>query len=622
MPASSQSLPAVIQRLWRGLSEWWRPLLTAALLCAAVLIYGPSDSVDRRLSDRMLIAQHRAADPALLLVRIEPSDVRRFEGPTLSRPGLTRLLNRLADAGAERVLIDMYLPEPLFADSDAQLEAALARFGPRHVALVSSTGPDQVPYARFARHSTVVDARLTPDDDGWHRRIGRSTGQRGFNPAIWLATGRRDPATADIDLRIDQAGFDRRTVAQVVDGKDRLDGRLVLISPSPLVAPTRAALPMMRQGDRSAVFALATQSVREGYGAQRQTGQLASLALLLLTIGLGFGCAMAARSGKAFILLAGATGAVLIAACVALGRSFAMEIYPARLIACFVVMANVTLVQRLRIVPMMSSFLRGDITPEEVWAWRGWEASGHPALLLGADGRIKRSNQAAAALAMRHGEALAPLCSPRLGERRQFVRLSDEQGAERHYQLDWPFAHIPIAVLRDNTEAELAQRALERQLLTDELTGKANRRGFDYALDRAGHGGGGYGVFFLDMNGFKTVNDTHGHDAGDELLVVTAQRLAGLIGPQDTVARLGGDEFAVVIADLTSDARAAELARRMADAIAQPVWLGSAGCEVLVGAAVGWAVARDASDDAGELLRRADKAMYRDKLRSKLKTAA
>ena len=231
---------------------------------------------------------------------------------------------------------------------------------------------------------------------------------------------------------------------------------------------------------------------------------------------------------------------------------------PARLIACFVVMANVTLVQRLRIVPMMSSFLRGDITPEEVWAWRGWEASGHPALLLGADGRIKRSNQAAAALAMRHGEALAPLCSPRLGERRQFVRLSDEQGAERHYQLDWPFAHIPIAVLRDNTEAELAQRALERQLLTDELTGKANRRGFDYALDRAGHGGGGYGVFFLDMNGFKTVNDTHGHDAGDELLVVTAQRLAGLIGPQDTVARLGGDEFAVVIADLTSDARAAE----------------------------------------------------------------
>ena len=137
----------------------------------------------------------------------------------------------------------------------------------------------------------------------------------------------------------------------------------------------------------------------------------ASLALLLLTIGLGFGCAMAARSGKAFILLAGATGAVLIAACVALGRSFAMEIYPARLIACFVVMANVTLVQRLRIVPMMSSFLRGDITPEEVWAWRGWEASGHPALLLGADEYLEVAHLVSArgvALRLRHSSQTQP----------------------------------------------------------------------------------------------------------------------------------------------------------------------------------------------------------------------
>ena len=608
--------------VWQVLAEWWRPMFTAVLLCVAVLVFGPSDGLDRRLSDRLLIGQRRAPDPALLAVQIDPSDVRRFGGPTLSREGMAQLLNRLADAGADRVLIDVFLAEPLFEDSDARLEAAMARFGPQRLALVSATGPDETPYARFARHATVVDARLTPDSDGWHRRIGREGGRRGANPATWLATGLSDPATVDIDLRIDQSRLDRRSVGQTVDAHDRLDGRIVLISPSPLIAPTRAALPMMRHGDRGTVIALAAQSARESYGAKRQVGMQISLALLLLSVMLGFAVALAARSGKSFVLLAAATGIVLLSACIGLGRAYAMEVYPARLIGCFVVMANVTLVQRLRIVPMMSSFLRGDISPEEVWAWRGWEASGHAALLIGPDGRIKRSNPAAAALVERHGEALAPLCSPRLGERAENVTLTGEQGDERHYHADWPFAHIPIVVLRDNTEAELAQRALEQQLLTDELTGKANRRGFDYALDRVSQGAARYGLFFIDMNGFKAVNDTHGHDAGDELLVVTAGRLAGLLGPGDVVARLGGDEFALVLPGLADDTRAAELARRMADAIARPAWLGSAGASVEVGAAVGWAVAREPGEDPAELLRRADKAMYRDKLRSKLKAAA
>ncbi len=608
--------------MWRVLVEWWRPVGTAMILCLALLVLGPSDSLDRRMSDRVLIAQRQAVDPALLIVSIQPSDVRRFGGPTLSRDGMTALLNRLADAGVERVLIDLFMADALFADSDARLEAAMARFGPQRLALVSGASPDERPYARFARHATVVDARLTPDDDGWHRRLGRDQGPRGTNPATWLATGTADRARVDFDLRIDQQHYVRRSVGEVVDAAGRLEGRLVVISPSVTLAPSRAALPMMLRGDRATVLALAAQSAREGYGERRLGGMQASVALLLLGIALGFGCAMAARSGKAFVMLAAATCVILLSASVALGRIYAMEIYPARLIGCFVVMANVTLVQRLRIVPMMSSFLRGDITPEEVWAWRGWEASDHPALLLGADGRIKRSNQAAAGLVARYGEGLVPLCSPRLGERAAFASLADADGTDRYYQLDWPFAHIQIAVLRDNTESELAQRALEAQLLTDELTGKSNRRGFDYALDRSSQGDERYGVFFIDMNGFKGVNDTHGHDAGDELLVITAERLAALLGPQDVVARLGGDEFAILAPGLADDARAGELARRMAGEIARPVWLGCANASVEVGAAVGWAVCREPGEDPAQLLRRADKAMYREKLRSKLKAAA
>lgn len=606
---------------WARLAaEWRRPLATAILLCFAILVLGPSDAIDRRLSDRLLRIQRLPADPAVLVVRVEPADVRRFEGPVLSRRGLAAALNRLADAGAQRVLVDLFQAEAMFEERDAALEAAIARFGPQRIALVTATGPDDKPYQRFARHAALVDARLTPDDDGWHRRIGRTDGPRGANPALWLATGQARSAVVDIDLRIDQTRFEARSVSALVDSKDRLDGRLVVISPGARVAPTRAAMPMMRQGDRALVLAMGVQSVRQNYAARVEAGHVVNLGLLLLGVLLGFACALAARSGRNLLLMSAASLVVLLAASIMVGRVWAIEVYPARLLACFTVMANVTLVQRLRIVPMMSSFLRGDISPEEVWAWRSWESAAQAALLIGPDGRIKRSNQGAAELVAAHGDRLAGFCIPRLGERASDLVLSDDAGTERHFALDWPFLHIQIVVLRDLGESEALARTLQSQLVTDELTGKANRRGFDHALNRAV--GGPMAVFFLDMNGFKAVNDTYGHNAGDELLVITAQRLAEQLRPGDTVARLGGDEFAVVIARALDSQTAERLGRRMVEAISQPVLLGSVGREVRVGVAVGFALSVSDAEDPSTLLHRADKAMYRDKLLSKLNLKA
>ena len=611
---------AISEHQWYQLvAEWRRPLLTAMLLCLAILAFGPSDSIDRRISDRLLRSQRLPADPAVLVIRVEPSDVRRFEGPVLSRNGLSQVLNRLADAGADRVLVDMFQAEAGTEENDARLEAALARFGPDKVALVTALNPYDKPYARFQKHAALVDARLTPDDDGWHRRIGRETGLRGANPAYWLATGKLSSRTVDIDLRINQNRFDVRTAAQVVDGKDSLKGRLVMITSSPRVAPTRAAMPMMREGDRSMVLAMAVQSVRENYAARVEAGKVANAGLLLFSILFGFAAAFAARTGRHFLLLASLSLVVLCSASIIVGRAWAVEVFPARLLSCFFVMANVTLVQRLKIVPMMGSFLRGDLSPEEVWAWRSWETADQPALLIGPDGRIKRSNQGAAELVGAHGQSLAAHCVPRLGERAFELTLRDADGIDQHYKLEWPYAHILIAVLRNDTEAESLARLLQSQLMTDELTGKANRRGFDHALNRAS--GSPMAVFFLDMNGFKAVNDTHGHTAGDELLVVAASRLAEQLRPGDTVARLGGDEFAVVIARELAEETAQQLAERMAEAISQPVELGSVAQTVKVGAAVGYALSQSAEEDPASLLHRADKAMYRDKLRSKLKAA-
>ena len=601
----------------RALSEWWRPLGVAVVMCLAVLVLGPSSAMDRELSDRLLRREAAAADPALLIVEIDAADARHFGGNPITRPGLTELLDSLAALGAERVLLDIYLGEPLFPDADARLAAAMARLGPARLGLVSAATPDERPYDLFARHGTLIDARLTPDQDGFNRRIGRPGEASGANPSAWLATGRSDPAPVLLDLRVATRGFERVSARAAIADRSSLAGRKVVISASSSIAPSRAFLPLSRSADRAAVIALGAQSDASGYPALHRRGEAANTVLLVLGLALGFFVAFIARSGRMLALSAGFGAVLLVSASTLVALHWGAEVYPLRLLGCFAVMVNVTLAQRLRIVPMMGSFLRGDITPEEVWAWRSYEQSAHPALLIGADGRIKRSNPAATPLIERHGEALVRLCLPRLGERADELELE-----EGDFHLDWPYTHVPIVVLRDAGAALAAQRGLQEQLLRDELTGQANRRGFDSALHSAAQAGGAYGVFFLDMNGFKAVNDTHGHDAGDELLVVVAARLAALLREDDCVARLGGDEFGIVIPGMAVEAEAADLRRRLAVAVAEPVSLSCTGGAVTVGVAVGYALTPGGGEDPGELLRIADQAMYRDKHRARLRAAA
>ncbi len=147
--------------------------------------------------------------------------------------------------------------------------------------------------------------------------------------------------------------------------------------------------------------------------------------------------------------------------------------------------------------------------------------------------------------------------------------------------------------------SELEQ--LRSQALTDELTGLANRAQVMRTLQQLA--GTGATVLFCDLNGFKAVNDTYGHAAGDEVLVEVARRFVRAVRGEDLVARLGGDEF-VIVAPAAATADADGLRRRVLSAVRQPMLL-SGGLVVLVGAAVG--VARAAP---GRPQREVEKAMY------------
>ncbi|OIQ81489.1 cyclic di-GMP phosphodiesterase Gmr [mine drainage metagenome] len=135
------------------------------------------------------------------------------------------------------------------------------------------------------------------------------------------------------------------------------------------------------------------------------------------------------------------------------------------------------------------------------------------------------------------------------------------------------------------------------------------------ALNRAQRAGSLVGLLFVDLDHFKTVNDTLGHAAGDEVLRETARRMRGTARAGDTVGRLGGDEFVVLVEAPDSEADVIGLAERLVSAISAPVRTG--GREVVVTASIGVAVVRDGDTDADLLLYEADAAAYRAKARGR-----
>jgi diguanylate cyclase (GGDEF)-like protein len=169
---------------------------------------------------------------------------------------------------------------------------------------------------------------------------------------------------------------------------------------------------------------------------------------------------------------------------------------------------------------------------------------------------------------------------------------------------------IHFAIERKRSESRLAHQALH-----DSLTGLPNRvlmlDRLNVALGRSRRRPTSLGVLFLDLDGFKAVNDSHGHDAGDDLLVEVALRLQRSLRPGDTVARFGGDEFVILCEDLRGQREAVRVGERARASIADPFHV--RGHEVAVRASVGVAVARRGQTYAQDLIREADIAMYRAK---------
>ncbi len=165
-------------------------------------------------------------------------------------------------------------------------------------------------------------------------------------------------------------------------------------------------------------------------------------------------------------------------------------------------------------------------------------------------------------------------------------------------------------------ERRHSEQLLLHAALHDTLTGIPNRSHFFGELQRIEHPDpdddrGRCAVLFADLDGFKEINDTHGHGVGDQVLAVIARRLVGAVRPGDVVARVGGDEFAVLCTDLDADGEATAVADRLIEVVSQPIGVGE--ITARVGLSIGVAFHDPASEVEERLVDAADHALYRAK---------
>lgn len=200
----------------------------------------------------------------------------------------------------------------------------------------------------------------------------------------------------------------------------------------------------------------------------------------------------------------------------------------------------------------------------------------------------------------------------------------------RHRDGRWVWVHLSVALVQagaepvpayvvsqlvDITERRRAAEQLAHLALHDALTGLPNRRLFTdhltQALARSERSGRQLAVLYLDVDRFKVINDSLGHEAGDQVLVEISNRLQRLLRSCDTLARLGGDEFVLIAEEVDGAEEAGAIAQRLGEVVAVPIEL-SAGASITVTASIGIAMAA-ARTDAAALLRDADTAMYQAK---------
>jgi diguanylate cyclase (GGDEF)-like protein len=596
-----------------------RPFLLLGLLGFCFWSFSPVLPYDRIWSDLMLTVQQRPTPDQLLVISITPEDVIEHGTERLSRKYMAETLEVLAASGVKRVLLDFNFGGGLTKDEESALRLAMEKLGPTRLALAFEPDPiNRTPQSLLAFAQTV-NLALHTDSDGRMRSV---VAEAGFapNPCNWLAHGTIVESSTPLDLRFDSSRVRQLSLAELHGGAVsalELRDNLVIISLDRRVTRTRIYLPVVGESNRGTILALGTASSLSGY--QRELESLAGVQLLLYLISLACGFLIGLRSPKLFQASMTSVGLAALIFFLALQFTFKLGVpsRPFSSVFISVVALKVALAHRLRVTELFLGLMSGVLSPEEVWFWRIYGDRAAPALLFDAMGHLKKANPAALELLNLRGfvnNGTTPLIAqqliPSLGTR--VKQISTHFGKARTWEIEWPSANLPLALLTDITERHEEKLNLQKQLQTDRLTGSLNRSGFEAELQtQVNRGEGAYAIYFLDMNGFKAVNDQLGHAAGDRLLKRVADRFRAILPPTDSLARFGGDEFAILVGRQLSNREAEEFREQIEATLEEPMELD--GALVKVGVAAGFALPWSGEEAGTAVMERADLEMYRRK---------
>lgn len=235
----------------------------------------------------------------------------------------------------------------------------------------------------------------------------------------------------------------------------------------------------------------------------------------------------------------------------------------------------------------------------------------HPVLVTGADPDERFASVRKALVlpylisspVMLHDNVVALLVTGRLVEERPYLPRLGESDVETVQMVS-----VYLAAMFTGFRLRQAEILASYDPLTQLLNLRSTTESLRQTLQYANQGNYHAAVLFVDLDGFKDVNDTHGHAAGDMVLRIVSERLVNCVRDSDIVGRIGGDEFVVVLTHISQPEDAAGIARKILDSLSMPMDVQGAHCQV--GASVGIAVYPEHGKDESALLRAADDAMY------------
>ena len=579
----------------------------------------------------------------IVIVGIDPDSLRALNEWPWPRQHHARLLQMLRPAAPKAVFVDIDFSSPsrYAEDDDALLERELAQWDDKTLYLAAHfqprSGADSSltvtrPLPRFAQYAELAWVNLLPGPDGLVREMRSSWEIDGESLRSVFAhdTTLAPNTVVPIDFSIDETSFAYVSFIDVVSGRvdpAALRGKTVYVGPTAIELGDMVSVPVYRTLPGVVVQAFATESARAG-ALRSPSPWLFGTALAAWTLACAYW--FGRRGWRANVVLVVIGGVALVGATVALyaAARVVLEITPFVLtLAATFVTATVRSLddQTWRALTLGIGVKRRDALLKSVV-----DSSTDSIVCIDAQGTIRTANPATARL---FGCAHAALFDATLSDFVPSVASDVAMGLEslagiplertaqtadgRKLAVEITLSRVATeeglytAIVRDVSERRAQQRALEHQATHDPLTGLPNRTALSrYLGTLLGQANGSQRValLMLDLSRFKEVNDTLGHDVGDDVLREVARRFSAQIKSEAFISRIGGDEFAVVLADVAGHGTVDALAERLIAGLRAPIE--ARGIAIEVGLNIGIALAPDHGLDARELLRHADVAMY------------